>query len=104
MKNHYRFIALFNYAKEGISISYPDLPGCLSCAENEEEAFKRAKEVLGLFLWGMEKDDETIPKPTILKKIKLNEGDIPVYIDTFMPLIREKMLNSLTLVNSFNML
>jgi hypothetical protein len=38
------------------NIEYPDLPGCLSCADNEEEAFKMAKEALQLHLYGMEQD------------------------------------------------
>lgn len=37
-----------------ISIEFPDLPGCLSCADTTEESVANAKEVLGLFLWGMD--------------------------------------------------
>lgn len=96
MKNYYRFIAIFNYAEDGISISYPDLPGCLSCAKNEEQAFKRAKEVLEFFLWGMEKDKEEIPEPTKLKDIILGDGDVPVLVEVFMQPIRDKMANSFT--------
>ena len=33
MKNDYAFIAVFEYADDGINISFPDLPGCISCAE-----------------------------------------------------------------------
>ena len=46
MKNEYAFIAVFEYADDGINISFPDLPGCLSCADvnNTEEAVKNAKE------------------------------------------------------------
>lgn len=90
-KNRYSFIAVFHYADDGISISFPDLPGCLPCASTEEEAFKNAQEALGLHLWGMEEDEEKIPAPTSLKEIKLNPGDVPAMVEVFMPPIREKV-------------
>ena len=49
MKESYEFVAIFNYEKDGISISFPDLPGVFSSAETTEEAIKNANEVLGLF-------------------------------------------------------
>lgn len=93
LKERYHYIAVFNYADDGISVSFPDLPGCLSCADTTDEALKNAKEVLGLFLWGMEKDGDEIPNPTVLEEVILQTGDIPVLIDVFMPPIREKMDN-----------
>jgi predicted RNase H-like HicB family nuclease len=38
--NFYAYPALFYYDDDGISIEFPDLPGCLSCAEDTEEAKK----------------------------------------------------------------
>ena len=76
MKNEYAFIAVFEYADDGINISFPDLPGCLSCAEvnNTEESVKNAKEALGLYLFGMEQDGEPIPESTPLSKIELEKN------------------------------
>ncbi|WMJ87713.1 type II toxin-antitoxin system HicB family antitoxin [Anaerocolumna sp. MB42-C2] len=96
MKNRYSFIATFHYAEDGISISFQDLPGCLPCALTTEEALKNAKEALGLHLWGMEQDDEEIPEPTPLQLIHLDNGDLPVLIDVFMPTIRDKVKNQFT--------
>lgn len=93
-KNRYAFVAVFNYAEDGISISFPDLPGCLPCAKTDEEALKNAKEALGLHLWGMEQDNEEIPEPSTLKNIKLKDGELPVLIDVFMPSVREKLSNA----------
>ena len=93
MKNRYAFIAVFNYADDGISISFPDLPGCLPCAQTTEEALKNAKEALGLHLWGMEQDKEEIPEPTLMSEIELEEGDVPCLIEVFMPPIRERINN-----------
>lgn len=92
-KNRYSFIAVFNYAEDGISISFPDLPGCYPCAETEEEAIKNAQEALGLHIWGIEQDKEIVPEPTHIKDIVLETGDVPVLIEVFMPPIRERINN-----------
>lgn len=90
MKNEYTFIALFEYAEDGINITFPDLPGCISCAKvnHTEEAVKNAKEALGLYLFGMEQDGEEIPESSPLNKIKIEKNCVPVLIDVFMPSVR----------------
>ena len=64
MKDLYAFPAVFHEAEDGISIHFPDLPGCLPCAATMEEAFLHAKEALQLHLYGMEEDKEPIPAPS----------------------------------------
>lgn len=93
MKDRYSFIAIFNMADDGISIEFPDLPGCLPCADTLDEAVKNAREALGLHLWGMEQDNEPIPEPTPMNVIKLSENDVPAVIDVFMPAFRDKLNN-----------
>lgn len=94
-KDRYNFIAVLNYAPDGIDIAFPDLPGICSCADagNTELALSNAKEALGLHLWGMEQDGEEIPAATPVDQIKLNQGDVPVLVDVFMPPIRERINN-----------
>ena len=96
MKNDYAFIAIFEYAEDGINISFPDLPGCFSCAEANatNEAIINAKEALGLHIFGMEQDGQEIPEPTALKNISLSKNCIPVLIDVFMPSVRMAAKNS----------
>lgn len=93
LKNRYNFIAVLSYDNDGISISFPDLPGCLPCADNEEDALKNAKEALGLHLWGMEQDGEVIPNPTPLKDVELQNNEAAVVVDVFMPPVRERINN-----------
>jgi predicted RNase H-like HicB family nuclease len=93
VKSRYTFPAIFHFADDGISIEYPDLPGCLSCADTEEEAFKMAKEVLQLHLYGMEQDKDIIPEPSKIKDIRLEENETVVLIEVFMPSFRDKMNN-----------
>lgn len=92
-KNRYSFIAVFSYDDDGISISFPDLPGCYPCADTDDEAFANAAEALGLHLWGMEQDGEPIPKPSAVKDIQLEPGDVAVKVEAFMPPIRERINN-----------
>ncbi len=91
MKNRYAFLATFHFADDGISIEFPDLPGCLSCADTEDEAFKMAREVLQLHLYGMEQDNEAIPEPSKIRDIHLEDNETLVLIDVFMPAFRDKM-------------
>lgn len=93
MKNQYIFPALFYFDSDGISIEFPDLPGCLPCAQSQEDAFKNAKEALGLHLYGMEQDGEEIPEPTPVNQLTPEDGGVVVMIEVFMPAFRERMNN-----------
>lgn len=90
-KDRYSYIAVFHYADDGISISFPDLPGCFPCADTTEEALKNAREAMGLHLFGMEQDNDEIPDATPITKLKLKKNEVPVLIEVFMPPIREKI-------------
>ena len=92
-KDTYSYIAVISFDDDGISIDFPDLEGCFTCAENEGEIFGMAKEVLGLHLWSMEKDNEPIPKPSALRDINLESNETTMIIDVFMPPVRDKINN-----------
>lgn len=81
MKDRYIYPAIFDYADDGISIEFPDLPGCLSCADTDEEALDMAKEVLRLWLQNIEDNKEKIPKPTNNKNISLEDNQKIVLIE-----------------------
>ena len=91
--DRYSFVALFDYADDGISIVFPDLPGCYPCADKDDTdmALKNAKEALGLHMWGMEQDHEEIPVPSKITDLEIEPGQVPVLIDVFMPPIRERI-------------
>lgn len=93
MKDEYVFPAIFYYDDDGISIEFPDLPGCLPCAQSTEEAVKNAKEALGVHLYGMEKDGDIIPEPTDVKDIKVEEGGVLMLVDVYMPVVRDRINN-----------
>lgn len=93
MKDRYSYIAVFTYEEDGISIEFPDLPGCYPCANKDdiESALENAKEALGLHIWGMEEDGEEIPEPSTITDISLEKNQVPALIDVFMPPIRERV-------------
>lgn len=90
-KDRYSFIAILHHANDGISISFPDLEGCYTCAENTEKALICAKEALGLHLWGMEQDGETIPIPSAFSDIHPEACEMVSLIEVFMPPVRERI-------------
>lgn len=92
-KDRYIYPAIFSYAADGITIEFPDLPGCLPCGKTNEEALKNAKEAMALHLWGIENDNEPIPEPTSIDKIELKPNQIAVLVEVFMPVYREALEN-----------
>lgn len=94
MKDRYSFIVIFDVTKSGISIEFPDLPGCLPCADTMEEALKNDHEALGLHLCGIEQDGEEIPKATEIQDITLEKNQVSAIVEAFMPSFRDKLNSS----------
>lgn len=84
-KDTYIYPAIFSYDDDGISIEFPDISGCFSCADNDAEAVRCAKDVLGLFLTSAEDEGEELPPPTPISKIKTNENQMVFPIEVWMP-------------------
>lgn len=93
MKNYYSYPAFFYFDDDGVSIEFPDLPGCLSCAHSSEDAFRNAREALGLHLYGMEADHDVIPEPSSVSSLHPDEGGVVAMVEVFMPAVRERMNN-----------
>ena len=89
----YSYIAVISFDSDGISIDFPDLQGCFTCTDNEHEIYNTAREVLGLHMWSMEKDNETIPEPSGTKDIKLEDSETSMLIEVFMPPVRDRINN-----------
>lgn len=85
----YIYPAVLTY-EEGydIAVTFPDLPGCATCGSDETEAMKMAKEALGSHLWCMEIDGDEIPEPSKIKDVKLDENEVVVLVEVYMPVIR----------------
>ena len=90
-QKRYIYPAVFNYAEDGISIEFPDLPGCLPCASTTEEALKNAREAMALHLYGMEQDNDPIPEPTLVTQLHVGENQAVVLVEAWMPPFRDEM-------------
>lgn len=91
--NSYAYPAFFYYDEDGISIEFPDLPGCLPCAHTSEDAFRCAREAMGLHLFGMEQDGDPIPAPTPVRELHPENGAVITMVDVFMPSLRDRASN-----------
>lgn len=89
IKDKYIYPAIFTYADDGISIEFPDLPGCLPCADNTEEAFRNAREAMALHLLTSEQDGEEIPTPSTIETIPVSSKQIVTLIEVWMPPFRD---------------
>ncbi len=104
----YIYSAIFEPCESiGYTITFPDLPGCITEGDTLTEALSMAKEALELHLYGMEEDADVIPIPTAPEKIEVDPGCFVVPIEAYMPLIREEMANktvkkTLTIPNWLN--
>ena len=87
------YLAVFETDENpGISVYFPDVPGCVSCGENFDHALQMAKESLALHIYGMEKDGETLPERTD-KIPEVSKGDIVVPVSVYPDIYREEINN-----------
>lgn len=91
MKDRYAYLAVLTFEDDGISIEFPDLPGCLPCADTEEEALRNAQEALGLHLYGMEQDGDPIPEPSSIRALNLASNQVAMLVSVYMPLVRSQV-------------
>jgi predicted RNase H-like HicB family nuclease len=90
-KDRYIYPAIFDFAEDGISVEFPDLPGCLTCGDNQEEAFRMAKEAMALHLYGMEEESWPIPEPSPVTQLQSEQNQVIVLIEAFMFGFRREM-------------
>lgn len=92
-KNNYIYPAVFTFEEgQEIAVLFPDFDVATSGVD-EEDAFKSAKEILGLTLYSMEEDKEEIPQPSPISELQLKKNQISCLVDVFMPSIREAQNN-----------
>ncbi|RIV20246.1 type II toxin-antitoxin system HicB family antitoxin [Alicyclobacillaceae bacterium I2511] len=94
--NKYVFPAVFDPAEKGESgytVTFPDLPGCITEGDTIEEALANAREAMELWLWDTEQHGELIPVPSDPKNIQLKKGKFVMLVIAWMDLIRDEMAN-----------
>ena len=77
----YVYPAVFSREEEGqYSVFFPDLDGCYTCGDNLQDAIMMAEDVLAFYLYDEEKKGNTIPEPTPINQVELNENEFVNYI------------------------
>jgi predicted RNase H-like HicB family nuclease len=70
----YTYPAVFDPNENGgYTVTFPDLPGCVTEGDNLDEALAMAAEAMALHLYGMERDGDPIPDPSNPADIQLPE-------------------------------
>ncbi|OPX90164.1 MAG: hypothetical protein A4E53_01050 [Pelotomaculum sp. PtaB.Bin104] len=92
-KDHYIFPAIFDFADNRISIEFPDLPGCLPCANDAQKAINNAKEAMALHLYRLEQNEDDIPEPTPITKLRPEQNQAILLIEVLMPVYRNAIEN-----------
>lgn len=85
--------AVFSYAADGITVTFPDLPGCISCASTPEEAMYMARDALGCWIATAEDMGHAVPAPSAINKIKRTDKDAIIMVDAWLPFYREQHMS-----------
>lgn len=88
-KDIYIYPAVFSYDEDGITIEFPDLPGCVSCGDNEEDALYMAKDALRNWLLAAEDLGLNIPEASKLNAVKVSDGQAALLIEVCLSAYRE---------------
>lgn len=67
------FPAIFEHCDNSYTVTFPDLPGCITEGNTIEESLKMAKEALELHLYNIEDEKEIMPIPSKTANIKINK-------------------------------
>jgi predicted RNase H-like HicB family nuclease len=87
------YLAVFETDKNpGISVYFPDVPGCVSCGDDFDHTLLMSKEALALHIYGMERDGESPPLRTD-KIPETGAGDLIVPVSIYPDIVKDEMSN-----------
>ena len=88
------YLAILEPGEDGsYSISFPDLPGCFSHGDNLMEAQRMAEEAASLHIYGMERDGDEIPTPSLNLSKENTDGNVVMPVTIHPDLYRAKRDN-----------
>lgn len=92
----YLFPAVFDPGTDGsggYTVTFPDLPGCITEGKDFSEAMLMAKDALEGYLYSMEEDGEVIPSHSSPSKIRVPSGGCIAIVEVWTDIVREEMEN-----------
>ena len=88
------YLAVLEPGEDGsYSVSFPDLPGCFSYGDNLTEAQRMAEEAASLHVYGMERDGDEIPTPSLNLSRESTDGNVVMPVTIHPDLYRAKRDN-----------
>ncbi len=88
------YLAVLEPGEDGsYSISFPDLPGCFSYGGSLAEAQRMAEEAASLHVYGMERDGDEIPAPSLNLSKEDTDGNVVMPVTIHPDLYRAKRDN-----------
>ena len=77
----YVYPAVFTAEDAGMySVEFKDLESCYTCGDDINDAILNAQDVLSMTLYRYEKNGQTIPKPSNLSDIKVDDKSFVSYV------------------------
>ena len=74
MKDIYVYPSIFTFDDDGISVEFPDLPGCITEGKDLEEAFEMATDAASGWVLEELEEGNTVPEPSDYVEVKPREG------------------------------
>lgn len=66
--------AIFIAYEKGYTVTFPDLPGCVTQGDSLEEAFEMAEDAACGWILTTIEDDEDVPSPSLINRLDVEEG------------------------------
>lgn len=92
----YIFPAIFDPGDDGspgYTVTFPNLPGCITEGKDLKEAMAMAKDALAGFLYGMEEDGENIPEPSDPGEMEIPPGAFIALVEAWTDIVRDEIEN-----------
>ena len=87
----YVYPAIFEQeADGGYVVNFPDIDGCFTQGDDINEALLMAEDVLNAMLWTLEDHRKTIPAPTPIKDISVEDDAFVSYVHADTVAYRKK--------------
>ena len=88
--DRYLYPAIFSFEEDGIAVSFPDLPGCNTCGNTQDEAMDMAQDALRGHLAVAEDHGDPIPAPSDIRTLRTAENEVLAIVEAWMVPLRER--------------